>query len=136
MPQNKFGTWVPEGTILHDYSTPEKRNQSSSSNSPRYNDKKFCSTKTFVTPNQYTALQVDEYSGEDVFIQLSDQIATREIQSHSNITKTLSSQPTQPFYIKNITNFTIFKNKLIQLTGINGFTYKASPMVRSMLKLY
>lgn len=113
-----FQNTVPEGKIVHVYG---KRNLSSSSTSPRPADKK---SKPFVSPNRFEVLQSDDDSSECAFFPPSDHTAVRETQSLPVINK--NATRSQPIYIKNITNFTLFKNKLIQLTGINGFTCKAT----------
>jgi|UniRef100_A0A2S2QQT0 hypothetical protein len=122
MSYNRFGTWVSKGKIEFDYGPPGKRNLSSPSTSPSLNDKK---PKIFVSPNRFEMLQDDDDSNENVILSPNNHTKARESQSQSSQIKI---QPrSQPIYIKNITNFSIFKNKLIQLTGINRFTYKASP---------
>jgi len=118
---NTFGTLVPESKTRN-YGSSGKRNLSSSSISPSINDKK---PKTFVSPNRYAVLQDDDDSSENVFLSPIMKPVAREPQSQPSQIKTQSRS--QPIYIKNITNFSIFKNKLIQLTGINGFTCKATP---------
>jgi len=113
-----FQDTVPEGKIVHVHG---KRNLSSSSTSPRPADKK---SKPFVSPNRFEVLQSDDDSSECAFPPPSDHTAVRETQSRPDINK--NTIRSQPIYIKNITNFTLFKNKLIQLTCINGFTCKAT----------
>lgn len=105
---------MAEGAIAYDYGPPGKRNISSSLTSPRIIDKKL---KLFVSPNRYGVLQVDDDSGGSVFFPSSDQKYDLETQSLTDITK--NSPQYQPIYINNVTNFTIFKDKLIQLTGNN-----------------
>lgn len=99
-----------------------KRNLSSSSTSHSPVDKKL---KPFVSPNRFEVLQSDDDPSECAFLPPSDQTEVRKTQSKTDINK--NTTRSQPIYIKNITNFTLFKNKLIQLTCINGFTCKATP---------
>jgi hypothetical protein len=114
-----FQNMVPEGKIVHAHG---KRNLSSSSTFPRPADKK---SKPFVSPNRFEILRSDDDSSEYAFLSPSDHIAVRKTQSRPDINK--NKTHSQPIYIKNITNFILFKNKLIQLTCINGFTCKATP---------
>jgi hypothetical protein len=109
---------VPEEKFVYVHG---KRNLSSSSTSPNIVDKKL---KPFVSPNRFEVLQSDDDSSECAFLPPSDQTAVRKTQSRPDINK--NTTRSQPIYIKNITNFTSFKNKLIQLTCINGFTCKAT----------
>jgi hypothetical protein len=113
-----FQNTVTESKIVHIHS---KRNLSSSSTSSRPADKK---SEPFVSPNRFEVLQSDDDSSECAFLPPSDHTAVRETQSRPDINK--NTTRSQPIYIKNIINFTLFKNKLIQLTCINGFTCKAT----------
>ena len=120
MPYNQFGMWVPEDKFIHDYGFQGKRNLSASTTSPEPVDKK---PKSFVSPNRYTVLRVDHDSSENVFSPPSLITIACEYQSQTdNINNAICARPIN---IKNVTNFSLFKNKLIQLTCINCFTCKA-----------
>lgn len=99
-----FQNAVSESKIAHVHS---KRNLSSSSTSPRPADKKL---KSFVSPNRFEVLQSDNESSECVLLPSSEHTAVRETQPQTDVIK--NATRFQPIYIKNITNFTLFKNKL------------------------
>lgn len=115
------------GGSLHTF-TPNKRNLSNSSISPKVADKK---AKKFVTPNRFAALCPDD-SCDNVFN--TPRVTARN--EKPDPTKQNIVQPTldtndvtptvPPIYISNISNFSAFTNVLTRLTGPNAFTCKST----------
>ena len=64
---------------------------------------------------------------EDNEINLDTSFVTSNIIDDSITIKIQQDNPrAPPIYVKNITNYSAFKNTLIQITGPDGFTYKST----------
>uniref|UniRef100_A0A2H8TD95 Nucleic-acid-binding protein from transposon X-element n=1 Tax=Melanaphis sacchari TaxID=742174 RepID=A0A2H8TD95_9HEMI len=111
--------WSPGSPPNPTNSNQSKRNLSNSSLSPTLGDKK---SKIFITPNRYAVLASDE-------IEISTPSIT-SISNHGNahIIDQGEDSPAPPIYIKDISNYSSFKNLLTNLIGPNGFTCKSSTL--------
>lgn len=101
---------------------PSKRNLSSSSLSPSLTDKK---SKVFITPNRFAALATND----------SDDQEAAATSASNSLDAPPANQPhtvqvrdpvIPPIVIKNIANFSAFKNALTDITSPKGFTCRAS----------
>lgn len=92
---------------------PSKRNLSSSSLSPSLTDKK---SKVFITPNRFAALATNDSDDQEAAATSASNSlgAPPANQPH---TVQVRDPDIPPIFIKNITNFSVFKNAL---TDINS----------------
>ncbi|KAL4143327.1 hypothetical protein QTP88_005669 [Uroleucon formosanum] len=95
--------------------TSSKRMLSSTSNSPLHERKK---TKTFISPNRFAVLASDDDSVFDAAPSFRDGTVVS-----SPHTMDYRTEPLAPsLYIRNIINFSAFKNVLIKTVGLDRFT--------------
>lgn len=97
-----------------------KRSLPSSPNSPIQTETK--KTKSFVSPNKFAVLA----NNEDHDVQLDTSSDTTNITNESNLHHQQDNLRAPPIYVQNITNYSAFKNALIQITGLNGFSCKST----------
>jgi hypothetical protein len=92
----------------------------SSPNSPIQTEhKKF---RSFVSPNKFVFLAIEE----DNEINPDTSCVTSNIIDDFITTNIQQDNPrASPIYVKNIINYSIFKNALVQIIGPDGFTYKS-----------
>lgn len=99
-----------------------KRNLSASSISPNANDNK--SIKFFVSPNRFSVLATDESTDSALEMPVSN--SSNDPEEPTIIEHVVELEP-PPLYIKNINNFSAFKNELSRITNLNAFTCKSTP---------
>ncbi|KAL4119870.1 hypothetical protein QTP88_012632 [Uroleucon formosanum] len=96
---------------------------SSTSNSPLHEGKK---TKTFISPNRFAILVSDVTSDDPVF-DTAPSFRDDTVVSSPHTMDHRTEPPAPPLYIRNIINFSAFKNVLIKTVGLDGFTCKSTP---------
>jgi len=92
-----------------------KRSLPSSPNSPIQTETK--KNKSFVSPNKFAVLA----NNEDHDVQLDTSSDTTNIMNESNLHHQQDNLRAPPVYVQNITNYSAFKNALIQITGLKRF---------------
>ncbi|KAF0718642.1 Uncharacterized protein FWK35_00030289, partial [Aphis craccivora] len=97
--------------------TKSKRNLSNSSLSPSLSDEK---SKIFITPNRYAVLDTDKNESTTLYN------SSKTSHGNSHIPDQNNDSPAPPIYIKDISNYSSFKNLLTKLIAPNGFTCKSS----------
>lgn len=101
-----------------------KRNLSSSSLSPSLTDKK---TKVFITPNRFAALATNDSGDHEAAATSASNLldAPPTNQPHTvQVRDPVIDIP--PIFVKNIANFSAFKNILTDITSPKGFICRAS----------
>lgn len=101
---------------------PSKRNLSASSISPNANDNKSIK-KFFVSPNRFSVLATDESTDSALEMPVSN--SSNDPEEPTIIEHVVEPEP-PPLYIKNINNFSAFKNELSRITNLNAFTCKST----------
>ncbi|KAL4120678.1 hypothetical protein QTP88_013326 [Uroleucon formosanum] len=96
---------------------------SSTLNSPLHEGKK---TKTFISPNRFAVLASD-VTGDDPVFDTAPSFRDDTIVSSPHTMDHRTEPPAPPLYIRNIINFSAFKNVLIKTVGLDGFTCKSTP---------
>ncbi|KAL4091827.1 hypothetical protein QTP88_026449 [Uroleucon formosanum] len=96
---------------------------SSTSNSPLHEGKK---TKTFISPNRFAVLASD-VTGDDPVFDTAPSFRDDTVVSSPHSMDHQTEPPAPPLYIRNIINFSAFKNVLIKTVGLDGFTCKSTP---------
>ncbi|KAL4113073.1 hypothetical protein QTP88_016764 [Uroleucon formosanum] len=91
---------------------------SSTSNSPLHEGKK---TKTFISPNHFAVLASD-VTGDDPVFDTASSFRDDTVVSSPHTTDRRTEPPASLLYIRNIINFSAFKNVLIKTVGLDGFT--------------
>jgi hypothetical protein len=102
--------------------TSSKRVLSSTSpNSPLHEGKK---TKTFTSPNHFAVLASIDTNDDTVFDAAP---LSCEFTISSSIISNQAEPAAPPIYIRNINNFSAFKDVLIRTVGPKGYTCKSTP---------
>ncbi|KAL4149613.1 hypothetical protein QTP88_003516 [Uroleucon formosanum] len=96
---------------------------SSTSNSRLHEGKK---TKTFISPNRFAVLASD-VTGDDPVFDTAPSFRDDTVVSSPHTMDHRTEPPAPPLYIRNIINFSAFKNVLIKTVGLDGFTCKSTP---------
>ncbi|KAF0754467.1 Nucleic-acid-binding protein [Aphis craccivora] len=101
---------------------PSKRNLSSSSLSPSQTDKK---SKVFITPNRFAALATNDPDDQEAAAtSASNSLGAPPANQPHTVQARKMVIP--PIVIKNIKNFSAFKNALTDITSSEGFTCRAT----------
>jgi hypothetical protein len=115
---NVYHIMIRSGKSLPRTKTSSKRVLSSTSpNSPLHEGKK---TKTFTSPNRFAVLA----STDTVFDAAPPSC---EVTVPSSLPSDQAEPAAPPIYIRNINNFSAFKDVLIKTIGPKGFTCKSTP---------
>jgi hypothetical protein len=95
---------------------------STSPNSPLHEGKK---TKIFTSPNRFAVLASTDTNDDTVFDAASPSC---EVTVPSSLPSDQAEPAAPPIYIRNINNFSAFKDVLIKTVGPKGFICKSTPL--------